>query len=207
MAEYSCLRSRRILAIFTSRFDRSSGFVRLQAEKALAAASTAWTASSFVPSGKCPMTCDFLQGLTDSKDFAAPTSRPPTWFFPWMGRRFSTRASASAKALRLASTVKSVSGSLRNSGSKWTLRRANLSDDERPDAALRRSSLNLKGSRPEKFGSIKAFFYRRWGERSLEPLYRRVAAEIPIASGKLLDVGCGPGKLDRLIAESRPQIS
>src|SRR5215472_14257976 len=124
-----------------------------------------------------------------------------------MGRRFSTRARASAKALRLASTVKSVSGSLRNSGSKEALRRANLSDDERPDAAPRRLPLNLKGGRPEKFGSIKAFFYRRWGERSLEPLYRRVAAEIPIASGKLLDVGCGPGKLDRLIAESRPHVS
>jgi SAM-dependent methyltransferase len=66
--------------------------------------------------------------------------------------------------------------------------------------------LNLKGSRPEKFGSIKAFFYRRWGERSLEPLYRRVAAEIPVTNGKLLDIGCGPGKLDRLIAESRPRL-
>ena len=67
--------------------------------------------------------------------------------------------------------------------------------------------MNLKGGRPEKFGSINAFFYRRWGERSLEPLYRRVAAEIPVVSGKLLDVGCGPGRLDRLIVESRPQVS
>jgi len=67
--------------------------------------------------------------------------------------------------------------------------------------------LNLKGTRPERFGSIKAFFYRRWGERSLEPLYRRVESEIPIASGRLLDIGCGPGKLDRLIARSRPMLS
>src|SRR5262249_62422216 len=106
-----------------------------------------------------------------------------------MGRRFSTRARASAKALRLASTVKSVSGSLRNSGSKEALRRANLSDDERPDAAPRRSPLNLKGSRPEKFGSIKAFFYRRWGERSLEPLYRRGVGAGAVRCGRAVAVG------------------
>lgn len=67
--------------------------------------------------------------------------------------------------------------------------------------------MNLKGGRPEKFGPIKSFFYRRWGERSLEPLYRRVAAELPISKGRLLDIGCGPGKLDRLIAASRPQLA
>ena len=67
--------------------------------------------------------------------------------------------------------------------------------------------MNLKGGRPEKFGPIKSFFYRRWGERSLEPLYRRVAGELPISKGRLLDIGCGPGKLDRLIAASRPQLA
>ena len=67
--------------------------------------------------------------------------------------------------------------------------------------------MNLKGGRPEKFGTIKSFFYRRWGERSLEPLYRRVAGELPISKGRLLDIGCGPGKLDRLIAASRPQLA
>lgn len=67
--------------------------------------------------------------------------------------------------------------------------------------------MNLKGGRPETFGAIKAFFYRRWGERSLEPLYRRVAAEIPITKGRVLDAGCGPGKLDRLIAASRPELA
>ena len=67
--------------------------------------------------------------------------------------------------------------------------------------------MNLKGGRPEKFGTIKSFFYRRWGERSLEPLYRRVAAELPISKGRLLDIGCGPGKLDRLIAASRRELA
>ena len=67
--------------------------------------------------------------------------------------------------------------------------------------------MNLKGGRPETFGPIKSFFYRRWGERSLEPLYRRIAGEIPISRGRLLDIGCGPGKLDRLIASSRRELS
>jgi SAM-dependent methyltransferase len=67
--------------------------------------------------------------------------------------------------------------------------------------------VNLKGGKPEKFGPIKSFFYRRWGERSLEPLYRRVAGELPISKGRLLDIGCGPGKLDRLIAASRRELT
>jgi SAM-dependent methyltransferase len=75
------------------------------------------------------------------------------------------------------------------------------------DGAERERAMNLKGGKPETFGPIKSFFYRRWGERSLEPLYLRVAAEIPISQGRLLDVGCGPGKLDRLIAESRQSVS
>ncbi|MGH9316228.1 MAG: class I SAM-dependent methyltransferase [Thermoanaerobaculia bacterium] len=71
----------------------------------------------------------------------------------------------------------------------------------------RRKALNLKGGPAEKFGALAAFFYRRWGEPTLEPLYRRIAAEIPIEEGRLLDIGCGPGRLDRLIAAARPRLS
>jgi SAM-dependent methyltransferase len=66
--------------------------------------------------------------------------------------------------------------------------------------------MNLKGERPEKFGAVAAFFYRRWAEPTLAPLHRRIASEVPIEDGRLLDVGCGPGKLDRLLATSRPKL-
>ncbi len=66
--------------------------------------------------------------------------------------------------------------------------------------------MNLKGAEPERFGSVAAFFYRRWAEPTLSPLYRRIGAEIPIEEGRLLDVGCGPGKLDRLLAAANPQL-
>jgi len=66
---------------------------------------------------------------------------------------------------------------------------------------------NLKGGGPERFGAIRSFFYERLAEPSLEPLHRRIASEIPITRGRLLDVGCGPGRLDRLIAETRPDVS
>lgn len=38
------------------------------------------------------------------------------------------------------------------------------------------------------------------------PLHRRIGAEIPIEEGRLLDVGCGPGRLDRLLAAARPAL-
>lgn len=66
--------------------------------------------------------------------------------------------------------------------------------------------MNLKGAAPEKFGAVKAFFYRAWAEPSVDPMHRRIASEVPIESGNLLDVGCGPGKLDRLIAAARPNV-
>jgi len=66
--------------------------------------------------------------------------------------------------------------------------------------------MNLKGARAERFGSIASFLYRKWAEPSLTPLYRRIGAEIPIERGRLLDVGCGPGKLDRLIAAANPGL-
>ncbi len=66
---------------------------------------------------------------------------------------------------------------------------------------------NLKGGGPEKFGTIRSFFYQLWAEPSLEPLHRRIAAEIPVMQGRLLDVGCGPGNLDRLLAAQRPGLS
>jgi len=67
--------------------------------------------------------------------------------------------------------------------------------------------MNLKGEGPEKFGAIRSFFYRIGAEPSIAPMHRRIASEVPIAKGRLLDVGCGPGKLDRLIAAARPDVS
>jgi SAM-dependent methyltransferase len=67
--------------------------------------------------------------------------------------------------------------------------------------------MNLKGEAPEKFGAIRSFFYRIGAEPSIAPMHRRIASEVPIAKGRLLDVGCGPGKLDRLIAAARPNVS
>jgi SAM-dependent methyltransferase len=67
--------------------------------------------------------------------------------------------------------------------------------------------VNLKGGRPEKFGRIGSFFYRRLAERSLAPMHRRIAAEVPVSSGRLLDVGCGPAQLTREIAGARPGLS
>ena len=67
--------------------------------------------------------------------------------------------------------------------------------------------MNLKGAAPEKFGAIKSFFYRLWAEPSIEPMHRRIASEVPIEKGRLLDVGCGGGKVDRLIAASRPNVA
>jgi len=68
------------------------------------------------------------------------------------------------------------------------------------------SVTNLKGSGAEKFGAIRSFFYERLAEPRLEPLHRRIASEIPIERGRLLDIGCGPGNLDRLIAQERPNL-
>lgn len=67
--------------------------------------------------------------------------------------------------------------------------------------------MNLKGAAPEKFGAIKSFFYRLWAEPSIEPMHRRIASEVPIEKGRLLDVGCGGGKVDRLIAAARPNVT
>jgi SAM-dependent methyltransferase len=66
--------------------------------------------------------------------------------------------------------------------------------------------VNLKGAEPERFGTIASFFYRRWAEPSLTPLHRRIGAEIPIEEGRLLDIGCGPGRFDRLLAAANPGL-
>lgn len=66
---------------------------------------------------------------------------------------------------------------------------------------------NLKGGGPEEFGAIRSFFYERLAQPSLEPLHRRIASEIPITKGRLLDIGCGPGALDRRITADRPDLS
>jgi len=65
---------------------------------------------------------------------------------------------------------------------------------------------NLKGGSPEKFGSLASRLYRRWAEPMCAPLHRRIGAEVPIEEGRLLDVGCGPGRLDRLLAAARPAL-
>src|SRR5690242_3574163 len=38
-------------------------------------------------------------------------------------------------------------------------------------------------------------------------MHRRIASEIPVESGRMLDVGCGPAQLTREIARSRPALS
>jgi SAM-dependent methyltransferase len=65
---------------------------------------------------------------------------------------------------------------------------------------------NLKNTAPEAFGPVKTFFYRLWAEPSVDPMHRRIAAEVPIDRGRMLDVGCGAGKLARLIAAARPNL-
>ncbi|HLN80630.1 MAG TPA: class I SAM-dependent methyltransferase [Thermoanaerobaculia bacterium] len=65
---------------------------------------------------------------------------------------------------------------------------------------------NLKNSAPEPFGPVKTFFYRLWAEPSVDPMHRRIAEEVPIDHGRMLDVGCGAGKLARLIAAARPNL-
>jgi SAM-dependent methyltransferase len=67
--------------------------------------------------------------------------------------------------------------------------------------------MNLKGGRPETFGRVASFFYQRWAEPSLYPLHTRIAAEIPIERGRLLDIGCGPGNLDRKMAGRHPDLA
>ena len=64
--------------------------------------------------------------------------------------------------------------------------------------------MNLKGGRPEQFGAIASFFYRLWAEPALSPMHDRIAAEIPLEYGRILDVGCGPGRLTRRIGAARP---
>lgn len=66
--------------------------------------------------------------------------------------------------------------------------------------------MNLKGAERESFGAMASYFYRRWAEPTLTPLYRRIGAEVPIEKGRLLDVGCGPGKFSRLLAAANPGL-
>ena len=67
--------------------------------------------------------------------------------------------------------------------------------------------MNLKGSKPERFGTVLSFFYEKIAQSNFEPGHRMIASEIPIAAGRLLDVGCGPGALDRMIAQARPGVA
>lgn len=56
------------------------------------------------------------------------------------------------------------------------------------------------------FGPVRSFFYRISAEPSLAPLHRRIAGEVPIETGALLDIGCGPGRVARLVAAERPSV-
>jgi SAM-dependent methyltransferase len=67
--------------------------------------------------------------------------------------------------------------------------------------------MNVKGGRAEKFGAAASFLYRRLAEPALAPMHRRIADEIPVDRGRLLDVGCGPGALTRRIAERRSELA
>ena len=66
--------------------------------------------------------------------------------------------------------------------------------------------MNLKGGGPERFGAFRSFLYERCAAPTLAPLHRRIASEIPIRRGRLLDVGCGPGDLDRVLGAERPDL-
>ena len=66
--------------------------------------------------------------------------------------------------------------------------------------------MNLKGEPPERFGPLRSWMYRRIAEPALRPLHLRIGSEIPFEEGRLLDVGCGPGRLDRALAASRPEL-
>jgi SAM-dependent methyltransferase len=66
--------------------------------------------------------------------------------------------------------------------------------------------MNLKGAAPEKFGALRTFFYRLWAEPSIDPMHRRIAADVPIDHGRILDLGCGGGKLAHLIAAAWPGL-
>jgi SAM-dependent methyltransferase len=66
--------------------------------------------------------------------------------------------------------------------------------------------MNLKGEAPERFGPLRSWFYSRFAEPLLTPLHLRVGSEVPIEKGRLLDVGCGPGRLDRALAAARPDL-
>jgi SAM-dependent methyltransferase len=66
--------------------------------------------------------------------------------------------------------------------------------------------VNLKNAAPEKFGPVKTFFYRLCAEPSVEPMHRRIAAEVPVGAGSVLDLGCGAGKVVRLIASAHPGV-
>lgn len=66
--------------------------------------------------------------------------------------------------------------------------------------------VNLKNTAPETFGPVKTFLYRLWAEPSIDPMHRRIAGEVPIDRGGVLDLGCGGGKLAHLIAAARPGL-
>jgi 2-polyprenyl-3-methyl-5-hydroxy-6-metoxy-1,4-benzoquinol methylase len=66
--------------------------------------------------------------------------------------------------------------------------------------------MNLKNAPPETFGPVRTFFYRLWAEPTIAPMHRRIASEVLIEEGRLLDLGCGGGKLANRIAADRPHL-
>jgi SAM-dependent methyltransferase len=53
---------------------------------------------------------------------------------------------------------------------------------------------------------LRSALFRMWAAPAMYPLLRRVAAEIPVIRGRLLDVRCGRGRLAREIATARPAL-
>ena len=64
-------------------------------------------------------------------------------------------------------------------------------------------SKRMRGLLPEEINGLSAVLYDRVATPGFSPFYRKVASEVvsKLASGRILDVGTGPGRLLSEIAE------
>lgn len=65
---------------------------------------------------------------------------------------------------------------------------------------------NFDRGRAAKHEWLRSALFRTWAAPAMYPLLRRVASEIPVVRGRLLDVRCGRGRLAREIAHARPAL-